>query len=147
MSLANLQVLGLGNNNLISGMVFLAFSPHLTRLTSLDLNGNSLDDEEVRILAASPKLTNLQSLNLSYNFICTLGARAIASSPNLPLLTTLDLSHNDIPAADGARMLASSPHLTQLTLLDLSYNRRGEAKYEGRQALQALRTASVAGRY
>jgi internalin A len=97
----------------------------LTRLTSLDLEGNRVGAKGARALAA---LTGLTSLRLSGNQIGDEGARTLAG---LTGLTYLDLSSNQI-GDEGARALAG---LTGLTYLDLSSSQIGD---EGARALAGL---------
>jgi uncharacterized protein (TIGR02996 family) len=111
----------------------LAASPHLSRLTTLDLSWNGIDAAGAQALAASPRLARLTWLNLSYNVICDAGAQALAASPHLARLTTLNLRYNGIDAA-GAQALAASPHLRGLTYLNLNWNNIEDA---GAQAVAA----------
>ena len=117
-----------------SDVAALAASPHLAKLTSLNLLNltyNGIGPDGVRTLAASPHLSNLTSLDLAYNGIRDAGVRALAASPHLSNLVSLNLKFNDIGTA-GARALAASQHLGRLTHLNLLYNAIGAA---GAQAL------------
>jgi uncharacterized protein (TIGR02996 family) len=69
-------------------------SPHLGKLTALDLHGNRADDSVAEDIADG----------------------------RFPDLAELWLGNNQV-GADGALALAQSPHLTKLRLLDLSGNR------------------------
>jgi len=113
----------------------LAASPHLAKLTSLELWGNGISDAGARALAASPHLANLTHLDLGNNGIGGAGSRALAASRHLGKLTDLDLWGNGIGDA-GAQALAASRHLGKLTRLDLGYNNIGDA---GARALAASR--------
>jgi uncharacterized protein (TIGR02996 family) len=115
-----------------AGSLALAASPHLQRLTHLNLVGNLIGDAGARALAESPYLQHLTRLDLQYNGIVEAGARALAESLHLQHLTTLDLSWNDIDNA-GARALAESPHLHHLMHFNLDYNNIGNG---GAQALR-----------
>jgi uncharacterized protein (TIGR02996 family) len=105
----------------------LAASPHLARVTALDLGAdryrNLIGDEGVRALASSPHLARLTALDLAFNGVTAAGARALAQSPYLTRLTTLKLSgHHDYSSynrvgSEGARALAASPHLARLSAL------------------------------
>jgi uncharacterized protein (TIGR02996 family) len=103
----------------------LAASPHLARLSCLDLSSNQIGDEGACALAASPHLAGLSSLKVSCNNISYEGAAALAASPYLASLSCLDLSGNHIGAA-GAAALAASPHLAGLYILGLQYNEIGD---------------------
>ena len=133
-------------------------SPHLRRLTFLDLSGAYLDavganivaeaeclagvdglnlrdtalgPEAATALAASGVLRQLRRLDLSANGLTDAGAIALAGSPVLEGVTHLDLSLTALTDA-GVRALAGSPHLTQLQALVLSENPIGD---EGAAAL------------
>jgi hypothetical protein len=56
-------VWGAGQGDL--GAAALAGSPHLRRLTSLDLNGNAVRDAGVQAILAAPHLYGLRRLGLS----------------------------------------------------------------------------------
>jgi uncharacterized protein (TIGR02996 family) len=101
-------------------------SPHLSRLTGLNLEENDLGASAVSALAASPNLVGLQVLTLYRNRIGTDGARSVACSAHLSGLTALDLGGCQIGLA-GAEALTTSPFLNSLTWLDLCVNWLGDA--------------------
>jgi uncharacterized protein (TIGR02996 family) len=127
----------------------LAASPHLARLTSLDLSAARIvRPEDVRALAGAPQLVRLNTLYLRYSRLgpeagvalarCPArwrklslssavlgpgGAEALASCPRLADLHTLDLGHNDI-GPRGIRALARA-QLPNLRRLELSGNALG----------------------
>ena len=103
------------------GARLLAASPHLGRLTALDLGSNEIDDAGVEALAACPGLARLTELVLSDNRVGDTGAQALAASSHLGRLCVLNLAGNYIGYA-GARALVTSPQLACLTGLDLSVN-------------------------
>jgi carbon storage regulator CsrA len=84
----------------------LASSPHLARLSELDLGGLGLGDGEAADLAASPQAASLTTLLLQTNAIGDEGARALASSPYLSGWLRLDLSGNPIGAEGAAALRA-----------------------------------------
>ena len=123
-------------------------SPHLKRLTGLDLRGNALENRAMRALASAPLMRQLKWLNLSNNYALGLtAARALASAPapalgflgvsstnvglvglcdvlnsaTLAVLTTLHAAHIGRYGVSGvsAAELARTPVLPRLTGLDL----------------------------
>jgi uncharacterized protein (TIGR02996 family) len=117
----------------------LAASPHLAKLTTLDLRKNTLGGEGVQILANSPYLGSLTHLDLSSNNLRDAGARSIAESPYLTRLTVLDLAGNDI-GGPGLKALAASGNLSRLATLDLAGN------FIGSESVQALADSPHLGR-
>jgi uncharacterized protein (TIGR02996 family) len=99
--------------------VFFA-SPHLSRLSDLDLDDNDIRVGGVRALAEA-KLPRLKTLNLRANKIENAGLESLAGAPLLGQLHTLGLVHNDLGDA-GVAALAASPHAEGLVSLDLGYN-------------------------
>jgi uncharacterized protein (TIGR02996 family) len=127
------------------GAEILAASPHLARLTVLDLSEGQLGPAGARALASSPALRQLNSLRLYANEIGPQGAAALAASPYLARLTCLNLGgtrgrygdvENNIGDA-GAQALAASPYLTRLENLNLYLNQIGDP---GARALAASPT-------
>jgi uncharacterized protein (TIGR02996 family) len=59
----------------------------LHNLSSLDLDGNQMRAEGIKILVASPILKTLVSLKLDFNFIGDEGVQALAESPTMKNLT------------------------------------------------------------
>ena len=87
----------------------LAASPHLSRLTTLELPWNGIGPATARRLAASPHIARLTRLNLGFNHIGHAGARALATCPRLANLKALDLGRNQIGDAGAQRW---PPHRT-----------------------------------
>jgi uncharacterized protein (TIGR02996 family) len=104
----------------------------LPRLRTLDLSGDRLCAESVRLLADAPLLAGLEALNLSSNRLGDAGVKALAASPHLGRLARLDLSANGIGPA-GVRALAGA-QLPSLAALHLRTNKLGD---EGLAALAA----------
>ncbi|MDB4957900.1 MAG: hypothetical protein JWO36_5469 [Myxococcales bacterium] len=71
-------------------------SPHLSRIHSLNLSNNGLDDADAKAIAASSQLGNLRWLDLRNNKIGAAGLEALASSSNLPRLQYLGLESNTL---------------------------------------------------
>jgi uncharacterized protein (TIGR02996 family) len=121
----------------------LARSPHLARLTELNLgNDTGLDAGGVRALAGSPYLANLSALLLHYNDLGDEAVVALAGSPHLARLAELYLSGTGLGDA-GVIALARSPYLGRLTDLDLRDNTVGDAgatALAGARRLGALTT-------
>jgi uncharacterized protein (TIGR02996 family) len=125
--LARLTELNLGNNTGLSraGVRALAGSPWLANLTALLLHYNPLGDEAIAELANSPWLGQLRELYLSGTELTDSGVSVLAGSGRLPALTDLDLRDNQI-GDGGAISLACNLRLEQLTMLYLVNNRIGE---------------------
>jgi uncharacterized protein (TIGR02996 family) len=104
-----------------AGAQALAESPHLGRLTALDLDSQGIGHPGAEILAAASRFPGLRELNLSRNPIGPNGARALASSPHLAGLKRLVLAGCGI-GDEGARALAPSLHLGGLTSLNVRDN-------------------------
>jgi uncharacterized protein (TIGR02996 family) len=96
-------------------------SPHLGRLTALDLEGLRITAADLGPLAAQPDLSRLRELVLTWNVIGNGGARLLADMPQLGGLEELDIRGNGITDA-GARAVALSRHLTRLKRLYVSRN-------------------------
>ncbi len=103
------------------GIAALAASPHLGRLTTLNLSRNDVADDGAAVLARAPWLGGLRSLNLEENGLSSFAAAALAASPGVAGLTSLELAGNAI-ADEGLQALASSPHLANLRWLGLKRN-------------------------
>jgi uncharacterized protein (TIGR02996 family) len=102
----------------------LAWSARLGGLASLELDGfGPFGEAGAEALAKSPHLTGLTTLRANNNSIGAGGARALASSPFLPQLTTLGLTVQSL-GAPGAVALAEGLVRGRLRHLDLSRNRR-----------------------
>lgn len=99
---------------------YLQQNPHITEL---DLSGNNITDNGVKLLV---KVTALQVLSLSHNKITDEGAEVLAQSTSL---RSLALFVNKI-GDKGAKALAANPNFTSL---NLAYNQIG---VEGLQALE-----------
>ena len=72
----------------------LARSPYLSRLTTLELSGNSIGDRGLEALALSDRLPSLVSLQVERVGVQARGARALVDSPLFSRLRSLDLSGN-----------------------------------------------------
>jgi uncharacterized protein (TIGR02996 family) len=81
-------------------------SPHLGRLTHLDLDTNELKDDSALALARCHRLDRLATLDLGCNHFTAAGAEALLTSPCLPRLGRLNLHGNDIPPDAQADLLA-----------------------------------------
>jgi uncharacterized protein (TIGR02996 family) len=103
------------------GMAALAASPHLRRLTSLNLSRNDIADAGAAALAGAPWLAGLRALNLVENGLSDAGAEALAVSPRVSGLHSLELGRNGITDR-GLGALARSPHLANLRVLGLDRN-------------------------
>jgi uncharacterized protein (TIGR02996 family) len=102
----------------VDDTVLLIASPHLNKLTELDLRENGFGDEGVEALAYSTLMAQLVRLDLSCNSIRDAGVQTLAESPQTGRLEWLDLSRNKIEEA-GAMALAGSEALNGLRVLRL----------------------------
>jgi uncharacterized protein (TIGR02996 family) len=109
-----------------TGVERLATSPHLARITHLDLGGAMIGAAGVRALTASPHLAGLAALRLANNGIEPEAAALLASWRLLARLRVLDLAGN-LVESDGTCALARSTHVAGLTELDLRRNNIGSA--------------------
>jgi hypothetical protein len=103
------------------GVIALASSPHLGKLTYLDLAQTGVTDAGVAALARSPNAAHLRVLNLhprGAGRVTDAGLRALAESPYLGRLTTLYLNVANDVTDSGVRALVESPNLPCLTYLD-----------------------------
>lgn len=71
-------------------------SPHLSRIVSMHLWGNDLEDAEAMILACSPHLGRLAWLELGNNKIGEAGLEALAASDRLPRVGYVGFMFNAI---------------------------------------------------
>ncbi len=99
----------------------LAASPHLARLTELEIPYSRMTPAGLGALVSSPHVRGLKVLEIDFNGIGADGARVIAAAPNLAGLTELTVQTCEIGGA-GAAALAGSPHLAGLAKLDLMVN-------------------------
>jgi uncharacterized protein (TIGR02996 family) len=117
----NLRLLDLCGNPLEpEGIRVLAELPALAALSSLVLSGTGADDDSVAALVGSGALTNLRVLSLAGNRSLT--ARTVeilARSAYLPRLARLDLGETDLSGAEP-ESLGNLPRLTSLNLWQTS---------------------------
>lgn len=121
----------------------LADSPHLERVTALDLEDDSLWNVSLSPLASSPRLVRLTTLRLSVHVQSGSAAGGWAEAPFLPRLTSLRLrllgNHYSTRFPQGGALLLTTP-LNRLETLELSQGGVTEAE------LQAVTTSSHLGR-
>jgi uncharacterized protein (TIGR02996 family) len=125
-ALARANFAGLTHLRLVapSGLV-MPVALGLPRLTSLNLAGCPLGDQDARQLAESLPHETLEELILASAHLGSRGIEALARSPHTTKLVRLDLSNNEFGPL-GARALAASTTLPALTSLDLRNNRLGD---------------------
>jgi uncharacterized protein (TIGR02996 family) len=119
--LAALTALSLEGSKLwAEGLRALASFHRLPQLRSLNLNQNSLGDEQAGVVAELP-LGRLEWLDVGsvYGGIEEDGVAALAASPHLGHLRELVLS-GQLPEFGGLRALLTSPRLRSLTRLHLT---------------------------
>lgn len=114
----------LGANLRDEGMRSLVESPHLTRLTSLELGGNGIGPAGIAALGSRECWPNLTHLGLGTNKLADAGAIALAGVRHWDRLASLTLGSNRI-ADSGVTALAGSAILDNLTTLDLGGNSIG----------------------
>ena len=107
-------------------------SPHLTKLTHLQLRLSDMGDDGVREIIASGILKRLKWLDLRHGCITDEGAALLAVWPDAKNLERLDLSRNAVTAgglaalrAAGVNAVANNP-LTQPELDTREYLREGD---------------------
>ena len=94
----------------------IAESP-LRHLKDLTLTAD-VGDEGCKYIASSPYLRNLKTLNLGYNNIGDVGLKYLSNSENMDHLKYL-LINNCNYSSEGIRALSLSPHFSNLKHLDL----------------------------
>jgi uncharacterized protein (TIGR02996 family) len=92
----------------------------LSQVSVLHVGGQQMDDERFGHLLASPHLGRMSHLDVSDNRIGDAGVERLLAA-SLPRLRVVDLRHNRIALA-GAAKLAASPLADQLERIDLSAN-------------------------
>lgn len=107
-------------------------SPHLTKLTHLQLRLSDMGNDGVREIIASGVLKRLKWLDLRHGCITDEGAKLLAACPDAKNLERLDLSRNAVTTtglatlrAAGINAVANSPQ-TQEELDDRQYLREGD---------------------
>ena len=107
-------------------------SPHLPKLTHLQLRLSDMGDAGVSVIVASGILKRLKWLDLRHGCITDEGARLFAACPDAANLERLDLSRNAVTTAGlnllraaGVNAVANSP-LTQAELDERQYLREGD---------------------
>ena len=99
----------------------LAASPHLARLTELEVPYSRMTAAGLEALVSSPHVRGLKVLEIDFNRIGPEAARVLAEAPDLAGLTALTVKTCEIGSA-GAAELAGSPHLAGLEKLNLRVN-------------------------
>ncbi|KAF0980624.1 hypothetical protein FDP41_013107 [Naegleria fowleri] len=91
-----------------------------SNLKDLNLSGNRIHFNQVKFIASSPILKNLMSLDMSDNFVVPEGAQFI-SEGSFQNLQTLKLKRNNIQD-EGVKYISESDKMKYLTWLDLGDN-------------------------
>lgn len=121
-------------------------SPHLARLSSLDLSGNPIGDAGVATLVRSPHLTKLRYLGLSRTATGSDALETLAATDSLPNLQYVDFGDNK--AALNAVPVAQDP--ISGDLVEVSYppgNDRLVQTYGSKPWLTEARATADAGLY
>jgi uncharacterized protein (TIGR02996 family) len=88
----------------LEGVAALLKSPHIKKLTHLELRANSMGDEGIDALIASGRLTQLEHLDLMHGRVTDQGAIKLAACPDVKHLKYLDLSYNRLTKAGVAAL-------------------------------------------
>jgi uncharacterized protein (TIGR02996 family) len=96
-------------------------SPHLTRLTKLELIGGPVSDEVAAALVRLPLPRHVTVLGLGASGIDDQSMKTLASWPALGQLSELHIGGNKF-ADRGIKALAASPHVANLKLLGMQNN-------------------------
>lgn len=97
-------------------------SPHLARVSRLDLSNQRLHDADAALIAECPNLSSLVHLDLSFNTVGIAGMRALVKSDHLPALNSLTINHNRQVGMSASEALVDSPLAGQLQHLCLSHH-------------------------
>ncbi|HEY7157808.1 MAG TPA: TIGR02996 domain-containing protein [Gemmataceae bacterium] len=98
-------------------------SPHLERLTALDLAGNGISTPGIRSLVHSTSFARLRRLDLSRNIgVGDMAVRLLAHAPPVENLEELNLAAT-AATLDSLRELFHSSHLPRLTRLNIAGTR------------------------
>ncbi len=111
----------------LGGVMRVAQSPYLQRVTTLDLSQITLDEIAFSLLMASPHLRYLKSLLISDEDCTVASAQVLAQASHLFQLNTLALlGYIGSTLGDvGVEILASAPHLSSVRELLLINDRVG----------------------
>jgi uncharacterized protein (TIGR02996 family) len=122
------------------GACALAGSPHLGRLTVLNLYRNNVSDRGVEALARAPWFGGLRALNLSDNGVSCAAIRVLATAR--PHLAVLRLGDNGL-GPEGVEALAATAGPGSLQALDLHRNPLGDRGAATLAEAPLLRTLSA----
>ena len=103
-------------------MLTLLKSPHLLRITILEMDSNRIGLEGVEALAQSESLGEIEVLNLGFNAMGSQGLRALMGSAALSNLRRLNLESNALRDRHALPSLAKAPWLQTLQSLSLTRN-------------------------
>lgn len=107
-------------------------SPHLKKLTHLQLRLSDMGDDGIREIIASDILKQLKWLDLRHGCITDDGARLLAACPDAKRLERIDLSYNGVTATGLATLrkakinAVANNTLTQAQLDEREYLRQGD---------------------
>lgn len=130
----HLETLGLRQNRIGDGILWLADALPKTGLTTLDLKSTFSDADTaplVKALAIALSTSQIKDLNLSFNAIGKEAMEIFASWLPKTRLTSLDVSINNV-GSEGAKALAAVLLHTKIVHLDLYDNNIGD---QGARAL------------
>jgi len=95
--LTSIKILSLRNCNFRSlGISSLTASHFLTTLTSLNIGGNKLNDQAMKIIARCSHFSCLRNLIIPHNYIGRMGVQFLIQSLSLKNLLRLDISNNNL---------------------------------------------------
>ena len=129
-NMSQLETLVLLKNTLQhEGILAIAQSEHLRKVTELNISGCSPTLESLQELMSSDNVKLLKILQINNTQLGNDGFKAIVNSSNLGQLTGLEV-HSCLIRQEGVKALSESPFMSQLTQLRISANNiRDGVKY------------------
>lgn len=121
-TLVNVRVLNMarcGLHNMVA--TWILDSKFMASVEDLDLEGNPLEHNDIKVMMASEHIRGLRRLNLNACHIDRMALQALIESPNLPALTALSLEGNPLNA-EAFEALSTWPGLANLEQLHMPWD-------------------------